>query len=144
VDTLVVLDPDKTGSALFHYFTNGIGLVHRNGRVKSIGADLTGFVQRPEGGKNLDSAWLTGLSPGSSMEQTVELPMNSQINPGTYQASFRFPSPDVKNIQETHLPAGRLWQGEVDAKLTVGSSHHSRRSGGGPGWQSRGRSAYRV
>ena len=117
-DTLLILDPDKTGSPKFHYFTNGIYLVPRDGNRSGVWKILENYVRLP-GRVNLDPSWLTALSPGSSIERSVEMPLDPEVGPGDYQASFRFPSPLIKNIQETHLPAGRLWLGELDAQLIV-------------------------
>ncbi len=118
-DTLLVLDPDKTGSRKFHWFCNGVYLRPHGGALRGFGPNLDGYTQRPDPATDIKSQWVTPLAPGTSLKRTVELPTYPSIPGGSYEAVFTYHSPGMKSLSETRLPSGRVWLGQVTARTTV-------------------------
>jgi hypothetical protein len=118
-DPLLVLDPDRMGSPLFHHFTNGVGLTRRGTELHIIRPDLTGFTKGPPAGKEVDPSWLSVLPPGGSMTRTVELPAYPQIPRRRFEASFAFHGPLLRSPPPAGLTGGRLWLGSVESRMAV-------------------------
>jgi hypothetical protein len=108
---LLILDPDKTGPNLFHYFTNGLSL-RKLTYEEVFSSQITPFTPTPF--DSWSASWLSKLNAGDSREFTINYPINSPINPGYYNASFEFPglTHGVTKDQLYHDNA-RIWIGNI-------------------------------
>ncbi|HPG41382.1 MAG TPA: hypothetical protein PLP19_05340 [bacterium] len=110
-DILYVLDPDKMGSDLFHYFTNGVDF---------RGDDCYYYseykqIERPEPYDSWESAWFTLLTPGEKMIRTISLKGYPYIPAGAYSCGFRFANPVRIPKQVRTISGGRYWIGSIEA-----------------------------
>jgi hypothetical protein len=107
-DNLLVFDPDKTGSELFHYYTNGVILVDSSG--KGIGSSLK-TTSPPD---SFQHAWYTELYSGASISRVVQLKGYGRIPIGNLSCLFIFPSGPVNiKAQDRYYLDGRIWLGEA-------------------------------
>lgn len=104
-DNLYVIDPDKMGSELFHYFTNGI--VFSNGRGRSIESKLK-KVKSSDRNQIMNS--LTAIKANTSIERKVELKGYPAIPKGSYKCYFIYHNP---GMEDQLLSDGRPWAGSV-------------------------------
>jgi hypothetical protein len=108
-DNLSVIDPNKTGPELFHYFTNGVVLQGNNrlyqSEYKKVIAPVTSW----------DPTWFVEIPTGSFIERSVKLKGYPRIAPGEYRCHFTFDGPKVKK-EDRYLPGGRIWLGDVVSK----------------------------
>jgi len=108
-DRLVVIDPDKMGTELFHYYTNGV-VLHGNGViVQSTYKKVTSPTV------TCDPRWLTELQPNESISRTVTLRGYSKIAPGIYTCSFTFADPVEVEKGNRYVSGGRVWLGKVES-----------------------------
>jgi hypothetical protein len=124
-DNLYVLDPDKMGKALFHYFHNGPVLLP-DSNDSPIGADTSKISTKPEPWDKIDTAWLTLIKSGESMMRTVTLDAYPVIAADKFVCRFRFNSPMggvSKDIRQQ--PNGRIWMGSIDASLAIETKNSS-------------------
>lgn len=108
---LLILDPDKVGTNLFHYFTNGLYLRDfTNNEVFS--ANVTPQVPDPWDSWNIE--WLSVIKSGESRQFTINYEMKSLLVPGEYKALFEFPGLNY-NVSKEQLNQGssRIWLGDV-------------------------------
>lgn len=115
VDNLYVLDPDKMGSSLFHYFTNGIDFWNGSTYIYS----QYKVVERPEPFDSWKPEWFTRVASGSTIERTVVLKGYPHIPAATYNCSFTFSNPSMISKTDRILPDGRYWLGHVEAYTSV-------------------------
>lgn len=111
-DNLYILDPDKMGSELFHYFTNGIIFSSSD---KMIGPDYK-KTEQPEPFTNWDKEWFTKISSSSTIMRTVTLKGYPHIPAGTYNCSFTFSNPTNIDSGSRILSDGRYWIGSIQSK----------------------------
>lgn len=113
INNLLIIDPDKTGPALFHYFTTGLYITDlNNNEVFSQGI----APQAPDQWDSWNINWLSRLNPGESKEFTINYTVNSILIPGEYKASFQFPGLEFQVTKEQlYQPGGRIWLGNVEA-----------------------------
>lgn len=109
-ENLLVLDPLKTGSSLFHYFTNGPVLQNE----QQYALSLYKFVSTPT--VEWDPAWYSEVPVNGSMERTVHLMGYPRIAAGTYTCSFTFANPIAVKRGERRVQGGRIWIGSVESK----------------------------
>jgi hypothetical protein len=105
-DNLYVIDPDKMGVGLFHYFTNGV-VFRGNGVLfestyKNVSAPSTSW----------DATWFIEIPINSSIERTVRLRGYPKIVPDSYRCYFTFDGPKVEK-EYRYLSGGRIWLGDV-------------------------------
>jgi hypothetical protein len=88
MSNLLILDLDKTGPNLFHYYSNGLSI-----RTATYGLVFSSTItpQAPSHSDSLSTIWLSELKSGASRQFTINYPIDSSINPGNYSASFQFP-----------------------------------------------------
>ncbi|MGW8315164.1 MAG: hypothetical protein ACWGNV_06155 [Bacteroidales bacterium] len=104
-----ILSPDKMGTGLFHYYTNGLFLYNQE----------TGWltpqeeVISPEPWDSWDLNWLDLLKAHSSRSYTITYQDFDDIPPGTYDTYFRFPGLYHAAQKEIGLSQGRIWLGEI-------------------------------
>lgn len=108
-DALYVLDPDKMGSDLFHYFTNGIDFQGDDCYYYSEFKQ----IERPEPYDSWQADWFTLLAPGQAMERTLLLKGYPHIPAGVYSCNFRFSNPTRIAKQQRYTATGRYWIGGI-------------------------------
>jgi hypothetical protein len=107
------LDPVKTGTGLFHYFTNGIHIWdHEN--QKFYNHKLT--VTSPDPWNSWEKEWLSVIPGNGQKLITLIYTQFEEIPAGTYQATFQFPglTYQVKK-EELQQRDGQIWLGKIDA-----------------------------
>jgi hypothetical protein len=116
---LLILDPEKTGPSLFHYFTNGLfirTLTHEEVFSGSVPAEI------PSPWNSWKPGWLSELKSGDSRQFSMNYIIKSSIDPGVYLASFEFPGLAFQ-VTRDQLWQGnnRIWLGDirVTKKITL-------------------------
>jgi hypothetical protein len=85
---LMIIDLDKTGPNLFHYYTNGLyiyDLTHNEVFSSNI------QHQAPDPWNSWKIDWLSELKSGDSKEYTINYTINNPLSPGEYDTTFEFP-----------------------------------------------------
>jgi len=108
---LMIIDLDKTGLNLFHYFTNGLyiyDLAHNEVFSNTI------QYQAPDPWNSLSINWLSELKSGDSKEFTITYTISNPINPGEYYTTFSFPGL-LFQVPRDQLNQGtsRIWLGDI-------------------------------
>jgi hypothetical protein len=108
---LLILDPDKTGAALFHYFTNGLYLYDMD-HHQAFGSGIT--HEPPVPWNSWELCWLSELQPGESKAFTIHDTLITPLMQGDYRAVFEFPGLTYQ-VSKDQLYQGdaRIWLGEV-------------------------------
>ena len=106
---LFIFDPDKMGSGLFHYFTNGVYLRNENNLYQST----TGHTS-PDPWNSWELNWLSLILSGDSITKTLIKTGYPFIPSGSYDCYFRFPTLSHQlSKEERILPDGRIWIGKL-------------------------------
>jgi hypothetical protein len=103
---LLILDIDKMGPELFHYFTNGLIIPNVfHGSIES---------ESPSPWDHRDLEWLSRLKPGESRQFTIHYPFTSSVKPGDYYAFFEFPGLSFYiSHEDLYQAEGRIWLGDL-------------------------------
>jgi|WetSurMetagenome_2_1015567.scaffolds.fasta_scaffold200023_1 hypothetical protein len=116
---LLIIDPDKTGLNLFHYFTNGLSIFDSaNNEVFS--SNIQPQVPDPWNSWNID--WLSKLKAGESKDFRIIYSINKPLNPGEYRISFSFPGLEYQiSRDQLHQDNSRIWLGDkrINKKITL-------------------------
>jgi hypothetical protein len=116
---LMIIDPDKTGPNLFHYFTNGLYINDMNhGEVFS--SNIEPQTPDPWNSWNLD--WLSELKAGESKQFIINYTINTPLNKGEYYATFGFPGLSFQVTKDQLLQSGnRIFLGDIQVakKITI-------------------------
>jgi len=117
ISNLLIIDPEKTGPALFHYFTNGLYLRDlNNSDVFSQG--ISPQVPDPWNGWSIN--WLTQLRAGESRQFTINYTVTTTLIPGEYKAIFQFPGLEFQiKKEQLYQPEGRIWLGNIEAAKKI-------------------------
>lgn len=116
---LYILDYNKMGTELFHYYTNGLILVNK---------DQPGFIYcliDPRGPVPYDSwkmEWLSLLKSGESARLNIDYSIEYPLKKGNYTAYFTFPGFNYQISKDDLIqPNGRIWLGKVTGtrKITI-------------------------
>ncbi len=114
---LLILDPDKMGHKLFHYFTNGLYL--RNTANNNLTESKLEF-QTPVPWNGWNKDWLTKLDPENSRSFTLNYIFDQAVNPGNYLAFINYPGLSSQvDINELFQTSGRIWLGSVTAVINI-------------------------
>lgn len=109
---LLIIDPEKTGQKLFHYFTNGLyiyDLSHNEVFSSTI------EIQRPDPWNSWKMEWLSELKSGDSKEFTINYTLNNLINAGEYYSTFAFPGLAYQVAKEQlYQGTSRIWLGDIE------------------------------
>lgn len=119
VSDLLILDVDKTGPDLFHYFTNGLSL-RKLTHEQVFSSQITPMTPSPW--DSWSTSWLSELKAGDSRQFTINYSINSPINPGDYKASFEFPGLTHRVTRDQLFQDNtRIWIGDifVNKKITI-------------------------
>jgi len=114
---LLILDLVKTGSNLFHYFTNGLSMYDsEHNEVFSS----TIQHQAPDPWNSFKTEWLSELKSGDSKEYLINYTINNQIIPGEYNISFTFPGLSYQVAKDQLFQGGsRIWLGDIHLKKRI-------------------------
>ena len=114
---LLILDVNKTGPNLFHYFTNGLCLWDQNqNQVFSSTIDY----QQPDPWNSWKTEWLTLLKSGEQMSFAINYPIASPISSGEYYMSFEFPGLAYQVLKNDLFQGNsRIWLGDITLKGKV-------------------------
>ncbi len=111
VDDLLVLDADKMGSGLFHYFTNGPVISSEESQL--MYQSLHKEFQHPPEGVEFDPSWFTTIKSGQSKTWTITLKGYDAIQPGSYECDMHFSSPMRITLDERFVGKARYWLGDI-------------------------------
>jgi hypothetical protein len=116
---LLIIDLDKTGPNLFHYFTNGLYI-----RDLSYNEVFTcNFqVKIPSPWNSFEIDWLSQLKSGESKQFTINYLISKPIGPGEYIATFAFPGlSNQVSFDQLYQGSGRIWLGDISqtTKITI-------------------------
>lgn len=114
---LFIIDLDKTGPNLFHYFSNGLYICDlANNEVFS--STIQHLV--PDQWNSWEMDWLSELKSGNSKEFTINYPLNNPLAAGEYDARFEFPG-FGRQVTKDQLYQGniRVWLGDVTNKKRI-------------------------
>jgi hypothetical protein len=114
---LLIIDVNKTGPNLFHYFTNGLYL--RDKDRNEVFSSTIAF-QQPDPWNSWKSEWLSVLKSGERMSFAISYPLAMPMTPGEYNLSFEFPGLGYQ-VSKTDLFQGnsRIWLGDITLKGKV-------------------------
>jgi hypothetical protein len=116
---LLIFDPDKMGSHLFHYFTNAPTFYNMT-QKKVYSANTEFQAPSPWNSWNID--WLSKIRSGESIQFTFDYTIDSSLSPGEYVVSYQFPGlgNQVTKDQLYHDNI-RIWLGDIQLtkRLTV-------------------------
>jgi hypothetical protein len=116
---LMIIDPNKTGLNLFHYFTNGLYIYD-----SSNNEVFTSSIQHqsPDPWNSWKIEWLSELKSGKSTEFTIVYSIDNPLASGEYETKFKFPGLGVGGqISKDQLYQGnsRIWLGEISTMRRV-------------------------
>lgn len=118
-DDLLIIDMNKTGTSLFHYFTNGLYLRDQN-HNEVFSSTITHL--KPEPWNSWKAEWLSVLKSDDSISFTISYPIETTINPGEYNVLFEFPGLAYQ-VTKDQLFQGknRIWLGDITfrGKITI-------------------------
>ena len=110
-DNLYVFDPDKIGTELFHFYTNGPRLLDTNLRL-AYDSDYNIF-KVPEPISKWDPEWFTKIESNNSIKRTIILKGYPFIPFGEYLCQFSFNVVLLIEKGSRILPDGRYWIGKT-------------------------------
>ncbi len=108
---LLILDLNKTGVNLFHYFTNGLSLYDStNNLIFKSNIEYSA----PSSFMDWSVDWLSVLKSGESRQFTIYYTPDTPVKPGEYQASFEFPGMYFQISKDQLYQNGdRIWLGDI-------------------------------
>lgn len=117
-DDLYIIDPDKTGSDLFHWFTNGI--TFQNIATKIIYEPRCRNHVEPPSLDYWSPDWFMKLKSGQSIKRIVVLKGYPYFPAGDYLFQFNYNGQIIgmeKEVRE--IDHGRYWLGPTRANILV-------------------------
>lgn len=108
---LLILDPEKMGLSLFHYFTNG--LIIRNIPWTTITTIKIPY-QTPSPYNGWYADWLYKISPQETKTYVFKYPVSSPLSPGEYVVSFEYPGLTFQvSKDQLYQNSIRIWLGDL-------------------------------
>lgn len=104
-----ILSPEKMGSGLFHYYTNGLTLFSQAAGYLTHRDE----VKRPDPWDSWSYDWLDLLESGNSVTYTIDYTLFDSVPAGPYYAFFRYPGLSHIEQEGLEIPGGRIWMGEI-------------------------------
>jgi hypothetical protein len=114
-DNLYVLDPDKMGTELFHYYTNGP--VFYNTLTKQTYNSIFKEVKTPNPYNSYDPSWFTKIESGKALTRTIILKGYQHLPAGQYFCEMTFANPVYIKKQDRWLNDGRYWMGDQKSEI---------------------------
>jgi hypothetical protein len=116
---LMIIDPDKTGPGLFHYFTNGLYI-----RDLDQNEVFTNNIQHisPDPWNSFETGWLSLLKSGESRQFKIDYSINESLTPGEYTSVFTFPGLSYQvTLDQLFQGTSRIWMGDIKItqKITI-------------------------
>jgi hypothetical protein len=115
---LLILDPEKMGLNLFHYFTNG--LVIQN--IPWTGTYITVKIphQTPSPWNGWKIEWLSRIAKGEIRTFVINYPLDSPLGQGEYRVSFEYPGLHYQISKDDLVQGtGRIWLGSLEAAVNI-------------------------
>ena len=108
---LMIIDIDKTGPNLFHYFTNGL-YIYDLSQHEIFSSTIQ--HQSPEPWNSWKIEWLSELKSGDSKEYIINYSINNKITPGEYYTTFEFPGlAHQVSLAQLYQGNSRIWLGDI-------------------------------
>jgi len=108
---LFIIDIDKMGPNLFHYFTNGL-FIYDLSHNEVFASTIQHQAPDPWNSWNID--WLSELKSGDSKEFTINYTINNPLNPGEYYTTFEFPGMAYQvTLDQLYQGTARIWLGDI-------------------------------
>jgi hypothetical protein len=117
--SLMIIDPDKTGLNLFHYFTNGL-YIRDMSHEEVFSSNI--LSQKPDPWDSWERDWLSELKSGDSKEFTIIYAIENPLASGEYETSFEFPGLGVGGqVSKDQLYQGnsRIWLGRISTRKSL-------------------------
>jgi len=112
-----ILDPELTGSELFHFFTGGM-LLYTSDYQRLY--EYKGPHTTPQPWDSVKREWLTLLEDGKKISRTLSYETYNYLDPGKYICNFTYPGAGYQvNKNERELAQGRIWLGEIATTLEI-------------------------
>jgi hypothetical protein len=108
---VMIIDINKTGPNLFHYFTNGLYI-----RDLSHNEVFTSNIQHqvPEPWNSFETDWLSQLKSGDFKQFSINYTLNNSLRPGEYYATFIFPGLAYQVTKDQlYYESSRIWLGDI-------------------------------
>lgn len=116
-DGLYLLDFDKMGTNLFHYYTNGLIFVNETQ------PEIIYCITDPQGPIPYNSwkmEWLSLVRSGESIQLDINYSLESPLKKGTYTAYFSYPGFTYQISKDDLIQGnGRIWLGEVTGSKKI-------------------------
>jgi len=116
---LLILDPDKMGPNLFHYFTNA-PMFFNITQNKVYNSSIE--IQTPSPWNSWKIDWLSQLKSGDTRQFTFNYAIVSPLNPGEYKVSYEFPGLSFQVTKDQlYQDNKRIWLGDIQLtkKITI-------------------------
>ncbi len=108
---LMIIDLDKAGPNLFHYFTNGL-IIYDLAHNEVFSSNIQ--HQAPDPWNSWEIDWLSELKSGDSKQFTINYTINNPIDPGEYDTAFEFPGLAYQVTQDQlYQGNSRIWLGDI-------------------------------
>ena len=115
--SLLIMDPDKMGINLFHYFTNGL-IIYDAAHINVFENDIV--TEKPAPWNDWKAEWLSELKSGESRHFSFDYTMKSPLEPGSYKAIFEFPGLSHQvTIDQLFQGNSRIFLGDIEGNKTV-------------------------
>jgi hypothetical protein len=115
-DNLYVLDFDKMGSGLFHYYNNGPAFVNKK-NIKIVYEAIYRTTVRPNPISSYNLNWFTRVEAGKTLRRTIALSGYPHLPDGEYICQFIFNNPVTIEIGNRNLSDGRIWIGFKQSEI---------------------------
>ena len=121
-DNLYVLDPDKVGTGIFHYYNNGPYVLDTNLSIM-YQSTYKNFI-RPNGAWR--SEWFTKIESNNFIDRTIILKGYPYIPEGVYFCQLSYCGPSTNMEKDIRiLPDDRYSIGEVLSGVVIANFHNS-------------------
>lgn len=114
-ENLYVLDPDKMGTELFHYFTNGP--IFYNTTTQQVYESIYKKIIKPEPTDFYDYNWFSKIESGRTITRDITLKGYPHLLEGNYHCNFVFNNPYNIKKNDRALPDGRFWIGSTRSEM---------------------------
>lgn len=114
---LLILDVNKTGVNLFHYFTNGLSIKDKN--YNNV-FESNIVSSKPDPWNSFKVDWLTLLKSGDSLTFSINYNIEKTIDPGDYYMVFMFPGLAYQVLKDQLLQGNnRIWLGDITLRKNL-------------------------
>ncbi len=108
---LLIIDINKTGPELYHYFTNGLYLRDQD-HHEVFSSTIEHLAPVPW--NSWKPEWLSLLKSGESVSFTINYPIETPVNPGEYSVLFEFPGLAYQVTKDQLFQGNnRIWLGDI-------------------------------